>query len=87
MQWFANLRIALKMAVVPAMLCLLLIALGIVSSLSLRSIASRVQVVTQNLGPGMDRVAKVADSMARLQLSVRHYARSGDPAADGTMAA
>ena len=82
MQWFANLRIALKMAVVPAMLCLLLIALGVVSSLSLRSIASRVEVVTQNLGPGMDRVAKVADSMARLQLSVRHYARSGDQATE-----
>lgn len=82
MQWFANLRIALKMAIVPAMLCLLLIALGIVSSLSLRSIANRVHVVTQDLGPGMDRVAKVTDSMARLQLSVRHYARSGDPAAE-----
>ncbi|MEX6502694.1 methyl-accepting chemotaxis protein [Pseudomonas sp. 25A3E] len=77
MRWFADLRIAYKIAIVPAVLCTLLVVLGVVSSLSLRSMADRVEVVTRDLGPGMDQVAQVTDSMARLQLSVSQYARSG----------
>ena len=82
MHWFANLRIAYKIAIVPVVLCTLLIVLGLVSSLSLRSVADRVEVVTQDLGPSMDLVAQVTDSMARLQLSVSQYARSGDAQAE-----
>ncbi|UTW07748.1 methyl-accepting chemotaxis protein [Pseudomonas benzenivorans] len=82
MRWFADLRIAYKMAIVPTVLCTLLIVLGIVSALSLRSIADRVEVVTRDLGPSMDQVAQVTDSMARLQLAVSQYARSGDANAE-----
>jgi len=82
MRWFADLRIAYKTAIVPVVLCTLLIVLGVVSSLSLRSIASRVQVVTQDLGPSMDQVAQVTDGMARLQLGVRQYARNGEAGAE-----
>ncbi len=82
MRWFADLRIAYKIAIVPVVLCALLIVLGLVSSLSLRSVADRVEVVTQDLGPSMDLVAQVTDSMARLQLSVSQYARSGDAQAE-----
>ena len=56
MQWFADLRIAYKIAIVPLALGLLLVALGVVSTVSLRSIASRVEVVTQDLGPSMDQL-------------------------------
>lgn len=56
MQWFADLRIAYKIAIVPLALGLLLVVLGVVSTLSLRSIASRVDVVTQGLGPSMDQL-------------------------------
>jgi len=83
MRWFADLRIAYKIAIVPAVLCTLLVVLGLVSSLSLRSIADRVEVVTRDLGPSMDLVAQVSDSMARLQLSVSQYARSGEAGAEG----
>ena len=86
MRWFADLRIAYKMAIVPAVLCTLLIVLGVVSSLSLRSIADRVEVVTRDLGPSMDQVAQVTDSMARLQLSVSQYARSGEESAGARFA-
>lgn len=82
MRWFADLRIAYKIAIVPVVLCALLIVLGLVSSLSLRSVADRVEVVTQDLGPSMDLVAQVTDSMARLQLSVSQYARSGEASAE-----
>ena len=78
MRWFADLRIAYKIAIVPIVLCMLLIVLGLVSSLSLRSVADRVEVVTRDIGPSMELVARVTDSMARLQLSVSQYARSGD---------
>ena len=87
MQWFADLRIAYKIAIVPLALGLLLVMLGVVSTLSLRSIASRVDVVTQDLGPSMDQLTKVTDAMARLQLSVRHFARNGDSAAEKQFAA
>ncbi|WP_263142951.1 methyl-accepting chemotaxis protein [Pseudomonas sp. RIT-PI-AD] len=82
MQWFSDLRVAYKIALVPFALCTLLIVLGVVSSVSLGSIARRMHVVTQDLGPSMDHVAQVADGMARLQLSVRHYARTSEPAAE-----
>jgi methyl-accepting chemotaxis protein len=82
MRWFADLRIAYKIAIVPVVLCTLLIVLGLVSSLSLRSVADRVEVVTRDLGPSMELVAQVSDSMARLQLSVSQYARSGDARAE-----
>jgi methyl-accepting chemotaxis protein len=82
MRWFADLRIAYKIAIVPVVLCTLLIVLGVVSSLSLVSIASRVKVVTQNLGPSMEQVAQVTDGMARLQLAVQQYARSADTGAE-----
>ncbi|MBP8170907.1 MAG: methyl-accepting chemotaxis protein [Pseudomonas sp.] len=82
MQWFADLRVAYKIAIVPLVLGLLLVVLGVVSTLSLRSIASRVEVVTQDLGPSMDQLTKVTDAMARLQLSVRQFARSGEAAAE-----
>jgi methyl-accepting chemotaxis protein len=81
MRWFADLRIAYKIAIVPAVLCILLVVLGVVSSLSLRSIADRVGVVTRDLGPSMDQVAQVTDSMARLQLALSQYARSGEAGA------
>lgn len=87
MQWFADLRIAYKIAIVPLALGLLLVMLGVVSTLSLRSIASRVDVVTQDLGPSMDQLTKVTDAMARLQLSVRHFARNGDSTAEQQFAA
>ena len=87
MQWFADLRIAYKIAIVPLALGLLLVALGVVSTVSLRSIASRVEVVTQDLGPSMDQLTKVTDAMARLQLSVRQFARNGDSAAEQQFAA
>ncbi|MBH2036325.1 MAG: methyl-accepting chemotaxis protein [Pseudomonadales bacterium] len=87
MQWFADLRIAYKIAIVPLALGVLLVMLGVVSTLSLRSIASRVDVVTQDLGPSMDQLTKVTDAMARLQLSVRHFARNGDSAAEQQFAA
>ena len=87
MQWFADLRIAYKIAIVPLALGLLLVALGVVSAVSLRSIASRVEVVTQDLGPSMDQLTKVTDAMARLQLSVRKFARNGDSAAEQQFAA
>ena len=87
MQWFADLRIAYKIAIVPLALGLLLVALGVVSTVSLRSIASRVDVVTQDLGPSMDQLTKVTDAMARLQLSVRQFARNGDSAAELQFAA
>ena len=87
MQWFADLRIAYKIAIVPLALGLLLVALGMVSTVSLRSIASRVEVVTQDLGPSMDQLTKVTDAMARLQLSVRQFARNGDSAAEQQFAA
>lgn len=80
MQWFADLRIAYKTAIVPLVLCILLVVLGLVSTSSLRSVASGVEVVTQDLGPSMDQLAQITDAMARLQLSVRHYARSADQA-------
>ncbi len=82
MQWFADLRIAYKVSIVPVVLCTLLVVLGVVSSLSLRGIASGVQVVTQDLGPSMDHLAQLTDGMARLQLVVRHYARTGDASAE-----
>ncbi len=87
MQWFADLRIAYKIAIVPLALGLLLVALGVVSTVSLRSIASRVEVVTQDLGPSMDQLTKVTDAMARLQLSVRQFARNGYSAAEQQFAA
>lgn len=87
MQWFADLRIAYKIAIVPLVLGLLLVLLGGLSSWSLRSVASRVEVVTEDLGPSMDHLAQVTDAMARLQLSVRHFARSGDSAAEEHFAA
>jgi len=87
MQWFADLRIAYKIAIVPLALGFLLVALGVVSTVSLRSIASRVEVVTQDLGPSMDQLTKVTDAMARLQLSVRQFARNGDSAAEQQFAA
>ena len=87
MQWFADLRIAYKITIVPLALGLLLVALGVVSTVSLRSIASRVEVVTQDLGPSMDQLTKVTDAMARLQLSVRQFARNGDSAAEQQFAA
>jgi methyl-accepting chemotaxis protein len=80
MQWFSDLRIAYKTAIVPLVLCILLVVLGLVSTSSLRSVASGVEVVTQDLGPSMDQLAQITDAMARLQLSVRHYARSADQA-------
>lgn len=86
MRWFADLRIAYKIAIVPVVLCLLLIILGVVSSLSLRNIADRVEVVTRDLGPSIERVAQVSDNMARLQLSVSQYARSGEPGAESQIA-
>ncbi|TRX74344.1 HAMP domain-containing protein [Pseudomonas mangiferae] len=82
MRWFSDLRVAYKIAIVPVALCTLLVILGVVSSVSLGSIAQRVRVVTQDLGPSMDHVAQVTDGMARLQLSVRHYARTGDASAE-----
>ncbi|MDM8349867.1 methyl-accepting chemotaxis protein [Pseudomonas sp. sp1636] len=82
MRWFADLRIAYKIVIVPVVLCTLLIVLGVVSSLSLRSIAERVEVVTLDLGPSLDQVAQLTDSMARLQLSVSQYARSGEAGAE-----
>jgi methyl-accepting chemotaxis protein len=87
MRWFADLRIAYKIAIVPLVLCTLLIVLGAVSSLSLVSIASRVKVVTQDLGPSVEQVAQVTDGMARLQLAVQQYARSGDSGAEQQFAA
>jgi methyl-accepting chemotaxis protein len=78
MRWFADLSVASKIAIVPAVLCALLVVLGGVSSWSLRNIADRVEVVTQELGPSIERVAQVSDNMARLQLSVSQYARSGE---------
>ncbi|MEO4046632.1 methyl-accepting chemotaxis protein [Pseudomonas sp. CAU 1711] len=86
MQWFADLRIAYKTAIVPAVLCSLLIVLGVVSSLSLRNVASSLQVVTRDFGPSLDQLAQLADGMARLQLAVRLYARSGDAAAEQQVA-
>jgi methyl-accepting chemotaxis protein len=86
MRWFADLRIAYKIAIVPVVLCLLLIILGVVSSLSLRNIADRVEVVTRDLGPSIERVAQVSDNMARLQLSVSQYARSAEPGAESQIA-
>jgi len=80
MQWFANLRIAHKIAIVPVVLCTLLVVLGVVSSLSLRSIAGSVQVVTRDLGPSMDQIAQLGDGMNRMQLAVRQYARTGEAA-------
>jgi len=82
MGWFADLRIAYKIAIVPFVLCMLLLVLGGVSSLSLRNVADRVEVVTRDLGPSIDWVAQVSDNMARLQLSVSQYARTGDVAAE-----
>ncbi|VXC18516.1 conserved hypothetical protein [Pseudomonas sp. 8AS] len=82
MRGFADLRVAYKIALVPVLLGGLLVVLGVVSSLSQRSIASRVEVVTQDLGPSLDRLAKVADGMSRLQLVVRQYARTGEPEAE-----
>lgn len=86
MRWFADLRIAYKIAIVPVVLCVLLIILGVVSSLSLRNIADRAEVVTRDLGPSIERVAQVSDNMARLQLSVSQYARSGEPGAESLIA-
>jgi methyl-accepting chemotaxis protein len=86
MRWFADLRIAYKIAIVPVVLCLLLIILGVVSSLSMRNIADRVEVVTRDLGPSIERVAQVSDNMARLQLSVSQYARSAEPGAESQIA-
>ncbi|WAC44081.1 methyl-accepting chemotaxis protein [Pseudomonas sp. SL4(2022)] len=86
MRWFANLRIAYKIAIVPVVLCLLLVILGIVSLFSLQNIADRAEVVTRDLGPSIERVAQVSDSMAHLQLSVSHYARSGDTEAESLIA-
>lgn len=80
MQWFADLRIAYKIAIAPAVLCALLVCVGVVSSLSLRSVSHSVQVVTQELGPSLDQLAQLADATARLQLAVQLYARSGDAA-------
>ncbi len=82
MRWFADLRIAYKIAIAPLVLCMLLIVLGLVSSLSLRNIADRVEVVTRDLGPSIDWVAQVSDNMARLQLSVSQYARTGEAASE-----
>lgn len=81
MQWFADLRIAYKIAIAPAVLCALLVVVGVVSSLSLHSVSSSVRVVTQDLGPSLEQLAQLADAMARLQLAVQVYARSGDDAA------
>jgi methyl-accepting chemotaxis protein len=81
MRWLANISVAYKVALVPALLGVLLVVLGGVSSYSLNSIADRVQVVTQDLGPSMNQLARVADDMSRLQLAVRQYARTGDVAA------
>jgi methyl-accepting chemotaxis protein len=86
MRWFADLRIAYKIAIVPVVMCVLLIILGVVSSLSLRNIADRAEVVTRDLGPSIERVAQVSDNMARLQLSVSQYARSGEPGAESLIA-
>jgi methyl-accepting chemotaxis protein len=86
MRWFADLRIAYKIAIVPVVMCVLLIILGLVSSLSLRNIADRAEVVTRDLGPSIERVAQVSDNMARLQLSVSQYARSGEPGAESLIA-
>ena len=80
MRWLANISVAYKVALVPALLGVLLVVLGGVSSISLNSIAQRVQVVTQDLGPGMNQLARVANDMSRLQLTVRQYARTGDTA-------
>jgi methyl-accepting chemotaxis protein len=80
MRWLANIAVAYKVLLVPALLGALLVVLGGVSSLSLNSIAQRVQVVTQDLGPGMNQLARVAEAMSRLQLTVRQYARTGDTA-------
>ena len=80
MRWLANISVAYKVALVPALLGVLLVVLGGVSSYSLNSIADRVQVVTQDLGPSMNQLARVADDMSRLQLAVRQYARTGDEA-------
>jgi methyl-accepting chemotaxis protein len=81
MRWLSNMSVAYKVALVPALLGVLLVVLGAVSSFSLKSIATRVQVVTQDLGPSMNQLARVADDMSRLQLAVRHYARTSDVAA------
>ena len=80
MRWLSNMSVAYKVALVPALLGVLLVVLGGVSSFSLKSIATRVQVVTQDLGPSMNQLARVADDMSRLQLAVRHYARTSDVA-------
>jgi methyl-accepting chemotaxis protein len=80
MRWLSNMSVAYKVALVPALLGVLLVVLGGVSSFSLKSIATRVQVVTQDLGPSMNQLARVADDMSRLQLAVRHYARTSDAA-------
>lgn len=80
MQWFADLRIAYKIAIAPAVLCALLVVVGVVSSLSLRSVSQSVQAVTQDLGPSLEQLAQLADATARLQLAVQLYARSGDAA-------
>jgi methyl-accepting chemotaxis protein len=81
MRWLSNMSVAYKVALVPALLGVLLVVLGGVSSFSLKSIATRVQVVTQDLGPSMNQLARVADDMNRLQLAVRQYARTSDVAA------
>lgn len=82
MRGFADLRVAYKIALMPLLLGGLLVVLGVVSSASLQSIASRVEVVTQDLGPSLDRLAQVADGMSRLQLVVHHYARTAEPQAE-----
>jgi methyl-accepting chemotaxis protein len=81
MRWLSNISVAYKVVLVPALLGVLLVVLGGVSSFSLKSIATRVQVVTQDLGPSMNQLARVADDMSRLQLAVRQYARTNDAAA------
>lgn len=82
MRGFFDLPIAYKSAIVPVVLCGFLLIQGAVSSLSLSHVAKRVEIVTQDLGPSIEQVAQVSDLMARLQLAVSQYARSGDAAVE-----
>ncbi|MBB6341737.1 methyl-accepting chemotaxis protein [Pseudomonas fluvialis] len=80
MRGFKDWSVAYKLAVAPILMGLLLVLLGALSTFSLEQVASRVALVSEKLGPGVQQAARVAEEMGHLKNTVQQYLRTGEPA-------
>ncbi|PKF55189.1 methyl-accepting chemotaxis protein [Alteromonadales bacterium alter-6D02] len=72
-----NLSVSKKLAIVPAVMIVILIAISVTSSNLLSSLANDMRTISFDLAPDTELAADITDSVYSLRLTVKNYIKTG----------